>query len=156
MSNSGHLWARTAPSCARAYTGGLPHYLSQNLLLQLWPVLRTLVGRPVRTVWEDAFPQLASRTRQQRDGHTGAARGSRLLADGVALGSPHPLVLTGGYAVRAHQLVNRPGQDLDVAAVTVTPVIRLSSRVTATSIDPAAAAVPAVRVRPVWSAGADR
>ena len=28
----------------------------------LWPVLRTLVGRTVRTVWEDAFPQLASRT----------------------------------------------------------------------------------------------
>jgi hypothetical protein len=26
-------------------------------------VLRTLVGRTVRTVWEDAFPQLASRTR---------------------------------------------------------------------------------------------
>ncbi|MEV0636531.1 hypothetical protein AB0I77_16505 [Streptomyces sp. NPDC050619] len=41
----------------------LPHYLNQDLLLQLWPVLRTLVGRTVRTVWEDAFPQLASRTR---------------------------------------------------------------------------------------------
>ncbi|WP_327687196.1 hypothetical protein [Streptomyces sp. NBC_00467] len=41
----------------------LPHYLNQDLLLQLWPVLRTLVGRSVRTVWEDAFPQLASRTR---------------------------------------------------------------------------------------------
>ncbi|MGV9939624.1 hypothetical protein [Streptomyces sp. NPDC003401] len=41
----------------------LPRYLDQDLLLQLWPVLRTLVGRTVRTVWEDAFPQLASRTR---------------------------------------------------------------------------------------------
>ncbi|BCL27001.1 hypothetical protein ACFFS2_28685 [Streptomyces aurantiacus] len=41
----------------------LPRYLSQDLLLQLWPVLRTLVGRSVRSVWEDAFPQLASRTR---------------------------------------------------------------------------------------------
>ncbi|MER6111857.1 hypothetical protein [Streptomyces hirsutus] len=41
----------------------LPLYLNQDLLLQLWPVLRTLVGRTVRTVWEDAFPQLASRTR---------------------------------------------------------------------------------------------
>ncbi|MBZ6084043.1 hypothetical protein KVH15_23880 [Streptomyces olivaceus] len=41
----------------------LPHYLNQDLLLQLWPVLRTLVGRTVRAVWEDAFPQLASRTR---------------------------------------------------------------------------------------------
>ncbi|WP_328349337.1 hypothetical protein OG800_01410 [Streptomyces sp. NBC_00445] len=41
----------------------LPRYLNQDLLLQLWPVLRTLVGRTVRTVWEDAFPQLATRTR---------------------------------------------------------------------------------------------
>ncbi|MBK3623735.1 hypothetical protein JHN59_02540 [Streptomyces sp. MBT49] len=41
----------------------LPRYLAEDLLLQLWPVLRTLVGRTVRSVWEDAFPQLASRTR---------------------------------------------------------------------------------------------
>ena len=41
----------------------LPRYLNRDLLLQLWPVLRTLVGRTVRTVWEDDFPQLASRTR---------------------------------------------------------------------------------------------
>lgn len=41
----------------------LPRYLNQNLLLHLWPVLRTLVGRTVRTVWEDVFPQLASRAR---------------------------------------------------------------------------------------------
>lgn len=41
----------------------LPRYLNQDLLLQLWPVLRTLVGRTVRAAWEDAFPQLATRTR---------------------------------------------------------------------------------------------
>jgi hypothetical protein len=41
----------------------LPRYLNQDLLLQLWPVLRALVGRTVRAVWEDAFPRLASRTR---------------------------------------------------------------------------------------------
>ncbi|MEU6547986.1 hypothetical protein [Streptomyces sp. NPDC046859] len=41
----------------------LPRYLNRDLLLQLWPVLRTLIGRTVRAVWEDAFPQLASRTR---------------------------------------------------------------------------------------------
>ena len=29
----------------------LPRYLNQDLLLQLWPVLRTLVGRTVRAVW---------------------------------------------------------------------------------------------------------
>lgn len=41
----------------------LPLYLNQDLLLQMWPVLRTLVGRTVRTVWEDAFPGLAAHTR---------------------------------------------------------------------------------------------
>lgn len=41
----------------------LPRYLNQELLIQLWPVLRTLVGLTVRSVWEDAFPQLASRPR---------------------------------------------------------------------------------------------
>lgn len=39
----------------------LPCYLNGDLLVQMWPVLRTLVGRTVRTVWEDAFPQLAAR-----------------------------------------------------------------------------------------------
>jgi hypothetical protein len=43
---------------------------------------------------------------------------ARLLADAIALGTPYPLVLTGGYAMRAHRLVNRPGQDLDVATIT--------------------------------------
>ncbi|MFD4413237.1 hypothetical protein [Streptomyces sp. NPDC058476] len=41
----------------------LTAYLNRELLLQLWPVLRTLVGRTVRTVWEEAFPQLAARAR---------------------------------------------------------------------------------------------
>jgi hypothetical protein len=41
----------------------LPLYLNQDLLLQLWPVLRALVGRTVRTVWEDTFPELAAHTR---------------------------------------------------------------------------------------------
>ncbi|MFD9099144.1 hypothetical protein [Streptomyces collinus] len=41
----------------------LPRFLNRDLLLQMWPVLRTLVGRTVRSVWEEAFPQLAARTR---------------------------------------------------------------------------------------------
>ncbi|WP_405764022.1 hypothetical protein [Actinacidiphila glaucinigra] len=41
----------------------MPLYLNRDLLVQLWPVLRTLVGRTVRTVWEDTFPQLAARAR---------------------------------------------------------------------------------------------
>ncbi|MFR9799256.1 hypothetical protein ACL02U_25685 [Streptomyces sp. MS06] len=42
----------------------LPQFLNRDLLLQMWPVLRTLVGRTVRTVWEEAFPQLASGSRE--------------------------------------------------------------------------------------------
>ncbi|WP_437114064.1 hypothetical protein [Streptomyces collinus] len=41
----------------------LPGFLNRDLLLQMWPVLRTLVGRTVRSVWEEAFPQLAARAR---------------------------------------------------------------------------------------------
>ncbi|MFF1277566.1 hypothetical protein ACFVZC_29845 [Streptomyces marokkonensis] len=41
----------------------LSRFLNQALLLEMWPVLRTLVGRTVRGVWEDAFPPLSSRVR---------------------------------------------------------------------------------------------
>lgn len=34
--------------------------LNRELLLAQWPVLRTLVSRHLREVWEDAFPELAS------------------------------------------------------------------------------------------------
>ncbi|WP_327188324.1 nucleotidyl transferase AbiEii/AbiGii toxin family protein [Streptomyces sp. NBC_01334] len=47
---------------------------------------------------------------------------ARLLADVIALGAPYPLVLTGGYAVRAHRLVDRPSQDLDVATENPAPM----------------------------------
>ncbi|MFI9825260.1 nucleotidyl transferase AbiEii/AbiGii toxin family protein [Streptomyces sp. NPDC052013] len=51
----------------------------------------------------------------------------RLLADVVALGSPYPLVLTGGYAVRAHRLVNRPSQDLDLATQSPVPMADIAA-----------------------------
>jgi hypothetical protein len=52
---------------------------------------------------------------------------TRLLADVIALGSPYPLVLTGGYAVRAHRLVNRPSQDLDVATESPAPMADIAA-----------------------------
>lgn len=52
---------------------------------------------------------------------------ARLLADVIALGSPYPLVLTGGYAVRAHRLVNRPSQDLDVATENPAPMADIAA-----------------------------
>ncbi|GGV44676.1 hypothetical protein GCM10010293_51940 [Streptomyces griseoflavus] len=34
-------------------------HLNGDLLAAQWPALRTLVSRPIRDVWEDAFPELA-------------------------------------------------------------------------------------------------
>ncbi|MFD0375046.1 hypothetical protein [Streptomyces sp. NPDC127112] len=34
--------------------------LHRDLLLARWPVLRTLVSRHLRQVWEEAFPELAA------------------------------------------------------------------------------------------------
>ncbi|AZK96198.1 MULTISPECIES: nucleotidyl transferase AbiEii/AbiGii toxin family protein [Streptomyces] len=46
----------------------------------------------------------------------------RLLADVLAIGAPYPLVITGGYAVQAHGLVDRLSQDLDVATENPAPI----------------------------------
>jgi hypothetical protein len=39
----------------------LVSFLDADLLLKQWPALRTLVSRHIRTVWEEAFPELADR-----------------------------------------------------------------------------------------------
>ncbi|MEU5917514.1 transcriptional regulator [Streptomyces sp. NPDC047141] len=36
----------------------LVRYLNRELLATMWPVLRTLISRDIRTVWEDAFDEL--------------------------------------------------------------------------------------------------
>ncbi|MFJ8078030.1 nucleotidyl transferase AbiEii/AbiGii toxin family protein [Streptomyces sp. NPDC096176] len=46
----------------------------------------------------------------------------RLLSDVLAIGTPYPLVITGGYAVQAHGLVDRISQDLDVATENPAPM----------------------------------
>ena len=35
-------------------------FLNRDLLLGQWPVLRTLISRPLREAWEAAFPELAA------------------------------------------------------------------------------------------------
>lgn len=40
----------------------LCRYLERDLLLELWPVLRNLIGRAVRDAWEESFPELAPAT----------------------------------------------------------------------------------------------
>lgn len=54
----------------------------------------------------------------------------RLLADVLAIGSPYPLVITGGYAVQAHGLVERLSQDLDVATENPAPMSEITESVT--------------------------
>ena len=54
------------PLCASMYqvvlTEGLKEdlaaYLNRALLIRHWPMLRTVIGRIVRDVWEAAFPEL--------------------------------------------------------------------------------------------------
>ena len=36
----------------------LAAYLNRGLLVRHWPVLRTVLGRAIRDVWEAAFPEL--------------------------------------------------------------------------------------------------
>jgi hypothetical protein len=55
-----------APLCASMYqvvlTEGLQEdlavYLNRGLLLRHWPMLRMVVGRVIRDVWEAGFPEL--------------------------------------------------------------------------------------------------
>ncbi|MEW1914311.1 nucleotidyl transferase AbiEii/AbiGii toxin family protein [Kitasatospora sp. NPDC085895] len=46
----------------------------------------------------------------------------RLLRDVLTIGMRYPLVITGGYAVQAHGLVQRLSQDLDVATENPAPM----------------------------------
>jgi hypothetical protein len=46
---------------AEGQRGDVAAYLNRELLLGQWPVLRNLVGRTVRRVWESAFPELSER-----------------------------------------------------------------------------------------------
>ncbi|MGH3311739.1 MAG: transcriptional regulator [Streptomyces sp.] len=40
----------------------LVRYLNRNLLTSMWPVLRTLISRDIRDVWESAFAELTPGT----------------------------------------------------------------------------------------------
>lgn len=54
----------------------------------------------------------------------------RLLSDVLAIGTPYPLVITGGYAVQAHGLVDRLSQDLDVATENPAPMAEITRTLT--------------------------
>lgn len=40
----------------------LVRYLNRDLLISMWPVLRTLISRDIREVWESAFAELRPST----------------------------------------------------------------------------------------------
>ncbi|WAX79264.1 nucleotidyl transferase AbiEii/AbiGii toxin family protein [Streptomyces sp. KMM 9044] len=74
----------------------------------------------------------------------------RLPPDVLTIGTPYPLVITGGYAVQAHGLVNRLSQDLDVATENPAPMADIAEqlrraltergwRVTVIGVDPLSA-----------------
>jgi hypothetical protein len=44
---------------AEGQRGDVVAFLNQDLLLRQWPILRNLVSRTVRKVWETTFPELA-------------------------------------------------------------------------------------------------
>ena len=44
---------------AEGQRGDVATYLNRDLLLRQWPILRNLVSRTVRKVWEATFPELA-------------------------------------------------------------------------------------------------
>lgn len=41
----------------------LVEYLNRDLLVPMWPTLRTLISRDIRDVWESAFNELAPSAR---------------------------------------------------------------------------------------------
>jgi hypothetical protein len=53
----------------------------------------------------------------------------RLLQDVLEIGNDLPFVITGGYAVQAHGIVDRLSRDIDVATNNPIPMEILASRV---------------------------
>ncbi|MGP2439600.1 hypothetical protein [Streptomyces sp. JW3] len=43
---------------AEGMRDGLCRFLNRDILLELWPVIHRLIGRTVKDVWEEAFPEL--------------------------------------------------------------------------------------------------
>ena len=55
----------------------------------------------------------------------------RLLQDVLAIGNTFPFVITGGYAVQAHGLVDRLSRDIDVATESSAPMDAIASTLVA-------------------------
>ncbi|MEV0978624.1 hypothetical protein [Streptomyces sp. NPDC049915] len=72
----------------------------------------------------------------------------RLLADVVTTGTPHGLVLAGGYALQAHGLLTRPHANVDLATDSPDPMDRIAGDVR-TALQARGRQVRAVSVTPL-------
>jgi Nucleotidyl transferase AbiEii toxin, Type IV TA system len=54
---------------------------------------------------------------------------ARVLLDGLPIFERHGLLLAGGYAFRAHEILHRPSQDLDFATREGTPLPEIAEDV---------------------------
>jgi hypothetical protein len=61
----------------------LATYINRGLLVREWPVLRMMVGRVIRDVWESVFPELVESVAPGR-----VERGARVTAAGPRPGTP--------------------------------------------------------------------
>jgi hypothetical protein len=59
----------------------------------------------------------------------------RLLQDVLEIGNAFPFVITGGYAVQAHGLVDRWSRDIDVATNSPVPMAALAEHLVAGLVD---------------------
>lgn len=53
----------------------------------------------------------------------------KVLLDGLPVFERYGLLLAGGYAFRAHEILHRPSQDLDFAACDATPLPEIAEHV---------------------------
>lgn len=81
----------------------LTSLLDGGLLVSQWPVARTQPAHPRGA--GSGLPRSGRRNVRSRVNLSALHRW--LLADVLTIGTPYPLVITGGYAVQAHGLVDR-------------------------------------------------
>jgi len=98
---------------AEGQLGDVTTYLNRDLLVSQWPVLRTLISKTVPGRLGVHFPRTTRRATNRAMNLNALHR--RLMQDVLEIGNSLPLVITGGYAVQAHQLFDLLSRDIDVA-----------------------------------------
>jgi hypothetical protein len=66
----------------------LAAYLNRELMIRHWPILRTIVGRVTRDVWEAAFPELTEGPPAHEPERPPLIRAQASNANSISFGSP--------------------------------------------------------------------